>query len=100
MKWIKNLNAEIDVTGAKKSTILIFSLKEKRKLKFAETKTKPHLSQKMISFSLNVVVVVVCLTSFCDAFAFTSLDIDNHPCKPENLKVSLKYIFSYILVPR
>jgi hypothetical protein len=74
--------------GQKKSTILIFSLKENSKLKFAETNIKPHSSQKMNRFYLNVVVVVVCLTSFCDAFAFTSLDIDNHPCKPENLKVS------------
>ena len=47
---------------------------------------KPEQIEMKISTSIFVLLTVV---SVCSGMGFTALDIDNHPCKPENLKVCI-----------
>ena len=46
----------------------------------------PEQIEMKVSTSIFVLSTVV---SVCSGMGFTALDIDNHPCKPENLKVYL-----------
>ena len=35
----------------------------------------------------TLIFLFMTLSEFCLGMEFTALEIDNHPCKPENLKV-------------
>ena len=50
--------------------------------------TTVHSSKMTVTFTFTFVgfVFCLCLTS---CLAFTALNIDNHPCKAENMKVIL-----------
>ena len=45
---------------------------------------KPEQIEMKVSPSIFALLTVVSVSS---GMGFTALDIDNHPCKPENLKV-------------
>ena len=61
---------------------------EYKSLKFCDfnLQLKPEQIGMKLSTSIFALLTVISVSS---GMGFTALDIDNHPCKPENLKVYL-----------